>query len=55
MSAPQTNIETQEKRHIGPLLGMGVAVLFALGAGLWWAMSPEEPDTPIATSTTPAP
>jgi len=29
MSAPDTNIETQERRHAGPLTGMALAVTFA--------------------------
>ncbi|WP_424972790.1 hypothetical protein [Dinoroseobacter sp. S76] len=29
MSAPDTDLETQKKRHIGPLVGMGAAVAFA--------------------------
>lgn len=31
MSAPQTNIEKQKRKHKGPLIGMAVGVLFALG------------------------
>lgn len=30
MSAPQTNIDRQKKRHRGPLLGIGAVVAFAL-------------------------
>lgn len=29
MSAPETNLETQKKRHIGPLGGMLLVVAFA--------------------------
>lgn len=29
MSAPDTNVKTQQKRHIGPLVGIGAAVAFA--------------------------
>lgn len=29
MSAPDTNIEKQQRRHAGPLTGMTVAVVFA--------------------------
>ncbi|MFT4150653.1 MAG: hypothetical protein QM656_10700 [Paracoccaceae bacterium] len=36
MSAPQTNIETQERRHRGPLIGMAFAVLVGVGAILFW-------------------
>ncbi len=31
MSAPRTNIETQKRWHRGPLVGMVVVVIFALG------------------------
>lgn len=31
MSAPQTNIERQKRRHKGPLIGMIAAVVLALG------------------------
>ncbi|NSX53620.1 hypothetical protein [Parasulfitobacter algicola] len=30
MSAPNTNIEKQEKRHSGSLIGIAVVVVFAL-------------------------
>ena len=30
MSAPDTDLEKQEKRHKGPLVGMGLAVIAAL-------------------------
>ena len=33
MSAPDTNIEKQQKRHYGPLLGIA-AVLVAVGVGI---------------------
>ncbi|ABV95652.1 hypothetical protein Dshi_3924 (plasmid) [Dinoroseobacter shibae DFL 12 = DSM 16493] len=29
MSAPDTNLKTQRKRHIGALAGIGIAVAFA--------------------------
>lgn len=39
MSAPQTNIDRQKKRHRGPLLGIGAVVAFALalllGLSVW--------------------
>jgi len=36
MSAPQTNIEKQKRRHRGPLVGM-IVVVIAVGLGyLWW-------------------
>ena len=30
MSAPRTNIEKQERRHRGPLIGIAIVVVFAL-------------------------
>jgi hypothetical protein len=49
MSAPEPNIEVQTRRHIGPLVGMAVAVLFAgllfLGWMLYEVDVPEEPLT----------
>lgn len=38
MSAPKTNIETQKRRHIGPLIGMAVVVIFGVGIILWWQL-----------------
>ncbi len=31
MSAPQTNIEKQKRKHKGPLIGMAIGVVFAVG------------------------
>ena len=31
MSAPDTHIETQKAKHKGPLIGMGLGLVFALG------------------------
>ncbi len=31
MSAPNTDVEKQEKRHKGPLIGMGAAVAWGVG------------------------
>jgi hypothetical protein len=36
MSAPKTNIETQKRRHIGPLIGMALVVFFGVGLILYW-------------------
>lgn len=35
MSPPDTNVQKQAKRHRGPLVGIVVACLIALAAGLW--------------------
>lgn len=48
MSAPNTNVEKQEKRHKGPLAGMGAAVAWGLGLlGLlviWLMWNSNDPD-----------
>ena len=36
MSAPNTNLDTQKRRHIGPILGMLAVVVFAVGLLVWW-------------------
>ncbi|MFN4130663.1 MAG: hypothetical protein ACK4GC_12750 [Paracoccaceae bacterium] len=36
MSAPQTNIEKQKRRHRGPLIGMIVAVIAVVIGFVWW-------------------
>lgn len=50
MSAPDTNVEKQEKAHKPALLGIKGAILFAvvllLGLILWLAANGQEPVTP---------
>lgn len=36
MSAPRTNIETQKRRHIAPLIGMALVVIFGVGLIVYW-------------------
>ncbi len=36
MSAPQTNIEKQRRRHRGPLIGMALVVVFGVLLITWW-------------------
>lgn len=36
MSAPKTNLETQRRRHIVPLIGMALVVIFGVGLILYW-------------------
>ena len=36
MSAPQTNIEKQQRRHRGPLIGMAVVVALVAIGFVWW-------------------
>ncbi|MEB8385949.1 hypothetical protein OO012_01800 [Rhodobacteraceae bacterium KMM 6894] len=58
MSAPDTNIETQEKRHKGPLSGMFIGVMVAgvmfLGLMIWLVWNGNDPgeDTPAAAEST---
>lgn len=36
MSAPRTNIEKQERKHVVPLLGLVLASVFGVGVILYW-------------------
>jgi hypothetical protein len=36
LSAPRTDIETQKRRHIVPLIGMAVVVIFGVGLIFFW-------------------
>lgn len=36
MSAPKTNIDTQKRRHLGPLIGMALVVTFGVGLIVYW-------------------
>lgn len=53
MSAPNTNIERQRRRHRGPLIGMTLAVIFVLALFAMW-LTGQIGSTP-APSTAPAP
>lgn len=62
MSAPDTNIETQQKRHNGPLSGMALSVLIAatafVGILVWFAVTGTEktvPNDPAASVVTEEP
>jgi len=48
MSAPDTNIKTQEKRHRGPLIGMAAGVAFAVilltGLLVWLSANADPPE-----------
>ncbi len=48
MSAPETNVEKQTRRHKGPLIGIAVAIAFVLAVivALSMTSSDEEVDLP---------
>ena len=54
MSAPKTNIEKQKRRHIGPLVGIALALLVA-GALLFWLLGNVLVDTETSTEVPIAP
>lgn len=57
MSAPRTNIENQKRRHIGPLIGMALVVIFGAGIILYWqfeeAAQGQGPDAAVPTTEAP--
>jgi hypothetical protein len=57
MSAPRTNIETQKRRHIGPLIGMALVAVFAVGLILYWqfelAAEGKDPQPEVPASAAP--
>lgn len=38
MSAPDTNIEKQKRRHWAPLVGSALVAVFGIAMILWWAL-----------------
>lgn len=62
MSAPRTNLETEKRRHIAPLIGMALAVIFGVGLIVYWQFeeaaggnSPaSDAVAPLQTGTDPA-
>ncbi len=36
MSAPHTNLETQKRRHRGPLIGMALVAIFGVALIVYW-------------------
>ncbi|MGP3696325.1 hypothetical protein [Rhodobacter sp. NSM] len=36
MSASEKDLEKQKRRHRGPLIGIAVVLVFALGYLIWW-------------------
>ena len=54
MSAPQTNLDKQGRRHRGPLVGMAIVVVFAVGLMFIWLMDESSGgQTPDDTAATP--
>lgn len=62
MSAPRTNLETETRRHMVPLIGMALAVIFGVYLILYWQVeeaaggNAPTPDAvaPLETGTDPA-
>ncbi len=55
MSAPDSNVEKQARRHRGPLVGIVVAAIIALIVGLWIRSNnnlTEADDAPIEAGET---
>lgn len=59
MSAPRTNLETQKRRHLAPLIGMALVVIFGVGLILYWqaeeAAQGNSPDGEEAGQVDPGP
>ncbi|MFN3724491.1 MAG: hypothetical protein ACK4VZ_15785 [Paracoccaceae bacterium] len=47
MSAPNTNLEKEKRRHRGPLVGMIAAVVIVILGFVWW-LGQEAAQTDIA-------
>ncbi|MEX3314679.1 hypothetical protein [Sulfitobacter sp. PS-8MA] len=57
MSPPDTNLKKQERRHIGPLIGIALVVIFGVGIIVYWtgeevATAPEEENAIVEESET---
>ncbi|KUP94656.1 hypothetical protein [Tritonibacter horizontis] len=39
MSAPDTNLNKQKRRHRGPLIGIGLVAIFGVGLILYWVVN----------------
>lgn len=48
MSAPNTNIDKQARRHRGPLIGMALVVVFGVALILYWLMEESAQSDPPA-------
>ncbi len=54
MSAPDTDIDKQKRRHWAPLLGSALVAIFAVAMIAWWAFEQSAkapgPDTAVETT-----
>jgi len=56
MSAPQTNLEKQKRRHKGPLIGMAVGLIVGVLLMIYWgAAGSDDIATPPDAQDTTAP
>lgn len=52
MSAPETNVEKQKKRHRAPLVGIALAVAAGvIFMAIWLVWATEEGNTPVEDNT----
>lgn len=54
MTAPDTNVEKQARRHRASMIALLVAVVFAIAAALFWSGGDEVVEEDAVTSTVPA-
>lgn len=57
MSAPQTNVERQKRRHFIPLIGIALVTVFAVILIVYWLfeeVSQADPQSPEDTTEVPA-
>ena len=56
MSAPETNIQKQKRRHWAPLVGSALVAVFGVALILWWVLEESAeapgPDTSVPTEAT---
>lgn len=49
MSAPDTKLATQKRRHRGPLIGITIGLLFGAAMMAYWAANPDVPNDGATT------
>lgn len=54
MTAPNTNVEKQTKRHFGPIAGISLALAAAVAAGIYFTAMDEVENDAAAADGTPA-